>query len=357
MLSVVFVAHVIYSVCFMRSGMAKLNYFECDPFSMFVMGIESSAHTFGVGIVENGKILSNVKDMYKIRDKGMIPNKVSLHHLKRADSVIKEALEVAGIRPNQLGGIGYTMGPGLGPCLQVGMLSAKAMAHSLGIKIAPVNHAVGHVEIARAYAGLEDPLVLYVSGGNSQILKISQDRFRHYAVLGETFDMGIGNMLDTFAREMKLLPAWGSSVEKAAAGGKYIELPYTVKGMDFSFSGLLTRLVELSSRERKEDLCYSLQETAFAMLCEASERALLLTRSKELCVCGGVAQNTRLRNMLAQVAAEHGARFGFGPNEFNADNGGMIAFVAERMLKAGKGVDLGKCEVRQRYRIDEAEVF
>ena len=324
---------------------------------MLVMGIESSAHTFGVGIVEDGRILSNVKDMYQIKDKGMIPNKVSLHHLKCADKVIKEALEAAGIGPDQLDGIGYTMGPGLGPCLQVGMLSAKAMAHALGIKIAPVNHAVGHVEIARTYAGLEDPLVLYVSGGNSQILKISSDKFRHYAVLGETFDMGIGNMLDTFAREIKLLPAWGSSVEKAAVGGRYIELPYTVKGMDFSFSGLLTRLTELSDKDKKEDLCYSLQETAFSMLCEATERALLLTRSRELCVCGGVAQNTRLRSMLAQVAAEHGARFGFGPNEFNADNGGMIAFVAERILKAGKSVGFSDCVVKQRYRIDEAEVF
>lgn len=321
---------------------------------MLVLGIESSAHTFGVGIVENSRMLANEKEMYKIGIGGMIPGKVADYHVKNSAKVIERAAKIAGIRISEIEGIGYTMGPGLGPCLQVGQLSAKTLAKKLNVKIAPVNHCVAHAEITRHHAKLRDPVMLYVSGGNSQILVIEKLPFRHYSVAGETLDIGVGNMLDSFAREMKLNPAWGSSVEKYSKGGSYIPLPYTVKGMDFSFTGLLTRTKGLIGNSKKEDLCFSLQETAFSSLCEALERTMLLKNKKEIGICGGVAQNKRLKEMLSTLSAEHKARFGYAPDEFNADNGGMVAYVAEKMLKAGMSESLSQCEIKQRYRVDTA---
>jgi len=324
---------------------------------LVVIGIESSAHTFGVGIVDGGRVLANEKLMYDVGSRGMIPSKVAETHVKNATSVIKMALDKAGLKIDEIEGVGYTKGPGIGPCLQVGQLSAKTIANQLGVKIVPVNHAVAHVEITRHEAKLRNPVALYVSGGNSQILKLTEKPFRHYQILGETFDVGVGNMLDAFAREIKLKPAWGSTVARLAMGGKYIEMPYTVKGMDFSFTGLLTYAAGLTGTHSNEDLCYSIQETSFAMLCEATERALLLTNSNELCVCGGVAQSRRLKEMLGDVCKEHGMKFGFARDEYNADNGGMIAYVAERMLLSGASAPLDKCDILQRYRIDKAVVY
>ncbi len=324
---------------------------------MLVLGIESSAHTFGVGIVDGGRVLANEKAMYKIGTKGMIPREVAQTHISNCNAVISAALSKAGIKINEIEGIGYTKGPGIGTCLQVGQLAAKTIAARLCVPIAPVNHGIGHIEIARIMSGLKDPVALYVSGGNSQILKLSKASRRRYTVLGETFDIGVGNMFDTFARSIKLDPAWGSTVEKTAEGGKYVPMPYTVKGMDFSFTGLLTHASRLAASHRKQDVCFSMRETSFSMLCEATERAMLLSGSSEICVCGGVAQSARLREMLKAVADEHGARFGFAANEFNADNGGMIAFVAERMLTRGAEEKLRDCTIEQRYRIDSAEVF
>lgn len=323
---------------------------------MLVIGIESSAHTFGVGIVEDGKVIANTKKMYKIGNKGLIPSKVADTHLKNASSVVRDALEIAGIGMKEIDGVGYTRGPGMGPCLQVGELTAKTIARKLGVRITQVNHAVAHAEITRGLSKFKDPVLLYVSGGNSQIIKLTDKPFRHYRILGETFDVGIGNMLDSFARELKLIPSWGSSVARLAKEGRYVNLPYTVKGMDFSFTGLLTSAVKLIGKEKKEDLCYSMQEVGYSMLCEATERALLLTNSRELGVCGGVAQSTRLREMLTEMSREHHVRFGCAPDEYNADNGAMIAYVAEKRLRKGMDQSIGRCGIEQRYRIDRATV-
>ncbi|MEM0086738.1 MAG: KEOPS complex N(6)-L-threonylcarbamoyladenine synthase Kae1 [Candidatus Micrarchaeaceae archaeon] len=323
---------------------------------MLVLGIESSAHTIGVGLVRNGKILANEKAMYKIGSSGIIPAKVAEFHAKSVKRVIASALEKAGISVRDVEGIGYTKGPGIGPCLQVGELAAKTLAASLDIEIAAVNHGVAHIEIAKHEAKLKDPIALYVSGGNSQILKLLKGRQMRYHVLGETFDIGVGNMLDSFARALKLNPAWGSSIALMAAGGNFVKLPYTVKGMDFSFTGLLTKATSMIGTESPKDLCFSIQETAFSMLSEATERALMLTNSKELCVCGGVAQSKRLKEMLSMMAKSHNIKFGYASDEFNADNGAMIAYVAEKMLAKGYSTPLRECNIQQRYRVDQFDM-
>jgi glycoprotease/Kae1 family metallohydrolase len=294
--------------------------------------------------------------MYPITDKGIIPSKVADFHAGNVRSTLQSALKSAKLDLNEIDAVGYTKGPGLGGCLQVGQITAMSISQRLGIPIFPVNHAMAHIEITKTLFGMKDPLALYVSGGNSQILAAVNDPYKHYHIFGETFDIGVGNMLDTFARSAKLNPAWGSTVAKISQGGSYIKMPYTVKGMDFNFTGLLTNAVELLKTNSTRDVSYSLQETAFSMLCEATERALLLTRKHEIILCGGVAQSTRLQSMLKSVADEHMAAFHVAPNEFNADNGAMIAIVAEKMFKSRVVVKKSDCTVNQKYRIDRSVI-
>ncbi len=323
---------------------------------MAIIGIESSAHTLGIGIVDDGKTVANERNMYRITDRGIIPSKVADFHSSNVRKTLLSALKNSRVKLSDIEAIGYTKGPGIGACLQVGQLAALALSERLRVPLIPVNHAVAHVEVARILSKMKDPLALYVSGGNSQILGIVNDQYRHYHIYGETFDIGIGNMLDTFAREAKMNPAWGSTVAKVAKGGKYIEMPYTVKGMDFTFTGLMTNAIGLLKRHSVRDVSYSIQETAFSMLCEATERARFLTRKKELVLCGGVAQSRRLREMLETIAGSHGIKFGVAPDEFSADNGAMIALVAEKMFGGGLIPEESECTVNQRYRIDRAVI-
>ena len=323
---------------------------------MAVLGIESSAHTLGIGIVDKGKVIANEKTMYSMGNRGMIPSKVADFHAQNMGKLIDRALSHSGLGINEIDAIGYTKGPGIGSCLRIGQIAARALAERFRIPLFEVNHAVAHIEITRHLFGLVDPLVLYVSGGNSQILAIEEEPYRHYHVYGETFDIGVGNMLDSFARSAGMDPAWGSSVAKAAEGGRYIEMPYTVKGMDFTFTGLLTNSIKMLGKKDLKDISYSLQETSFAMLCEATERALLLTNKKEIVLCGGVAQSRRLRRMLGIMAGPHRARFCVAGDEFNADNGAMIALVAEKMLEGGMRTEMSRCTINQRYRIDSVRI-
>lgn len=323
---------------------------------MPILGIESSAHTLGIGIVHNGKVLANERNMYKITNKGIIPARVADFHADNVKTTLLNALKSSKLRLRDIKAIGYTKGPGLGACLHVGQIAAMSISERYNIPIFPVNHALAHVEITKSLFSMKDPLALYVSGGNSQILGLVKDPYRHYHIYGETFDIGVGNMLDTFARSAKLNPSWGSTVAKVAQGGKYIRMPYTVKGMDFTFTGLLTNAIGLLNKHNVKDVSYSLQETAFSMLCEATERALFLTRKKELVLCGGVAQSERLKEMLKSISSNHKIRFGVAPNEFNADNGAMIALVAEKMFKSRLKVPESELGINQRYRIDKTVV-
>jgi glycoprotease/Kae1 family metallohydrolase len=192
-----------------------------------------------------------------------------------------------------------------------------------------------------------------VSGGNTQIIVLEEDRYR---VMGETLDIGLGNLIDSVGRSMKLKHAHGSVIEEMAKRGRYLPLPYSVKGMDLVFTGLLTEAQDSLKKHRKEDVCYSLQETAFSMLVEAAERALALTKRKELILCGGVAQNRRLQEMLREMGKPHGCRLFVTEGQFNADNGAMIALTANLMHGGGVRMKLSECRAVQKIRVDEVKV-
>ncbi len=301
---------------------------------MITLGIESTAHTLSIGITRNGKVLANAIDTYKPpKGEGLIPRKLADHHADVFADVLEKALKDAKIKMKDVDLIAFSQGPGIGSALAVGCGAAKYLAERYGKRIIGVNHCYAHVKISEHLTGMRNPLILYISGGNSQIIV---EKNGLYHVLGETLDIGIGNLFDSFARSIGMKHAHGAELEKLAKGGRYVELPYTVKGMNLVFSGLLTSAEKTAKTEGKKDVAFSLMETSFAMTCEATERALFLTRKKSLVVCGGVAQNRRLQNMLKIMCKEDNVKFGVAPDEFNRDNGAMIAYAGEVMHKTGK---------------------
>lgn len=327
----------------------------------YCLGIESTADDFSVGILTfNGEISANVISTYLPLEGGIHPREAARHHAEVASKVLEEAFQKAGIKPRDLSIIAFSQGPGLGPCLRTGATVARALASYLGIPLVGVNHCVAHIEIGKLKAGAEDPVTLYVSGGNTIVSAFDSGRYR---VFGETLDIALGNCLDVFAREaglhQKVGEPFGAVVEKIAAKGKkLISLPYTVKGMDMSFSGLLTAAINLLKKEdyKFEDLCYSLQETVFSMVTEVTERALVHTEKKEVLLTGGVAANKRLQSMIEAVAKEHDAKFCVMPREFAVDNGAMIAWTGVLAYTHGIVTPIEESFVRLRWRLEEVEV-
>ena len=323
---------------------------------LICLGIESTAHTFGVGIVdENGNILVDERMMYRPkRGKGILPRDASEHHTKNASAVIESALEHAKINLADVDLIAFAQGPGLPPCLHIGASVARYLSGSNNIGMIGVNHPVAHIEIGRLTASSKDPVVLYLSGGNTQVISFAEGRYR---IFGETQDIAVGNVFDTVARELHLKSPGGPEIERLAVNGKYIELPYSVKGMDMSFSGIVTEAVKkIKAGASVEDICYSLQETCFAMLTEVTERALAHTGKREVLLVGGVAANKRLQNMLRVMCEERGAEFFVVDVKYSGDNGTMIAWTGMLDYKAGQKTSLEESRVKQKWKTDEAEI-
>lgn len=320
---------------------------------MICLGIESTAHTLGIGIVKDKKILANVRATYiPKKGWGLEPRKAADHHAAEFEETLDSALKEAKIKLEDIDLIAFSQGPGIGACLRIACDAARALSVFHKKSIVGVNHCVAHIEISKLLTKTKDPLVIYVSGGNTQIIFKEKER---YHVTGETLDVGIGNALDVFAREIGEKNA--ADIERIAKfSKKYIQLPYTVKGMDLSFTGLLTECIKRTKNgEMKEDICHSFQETAFSMLCEAAERALALTKKKEVVLCGGVAQNKRLQEMITEMAKEWKCKFGVAPNEFNADNGAMIAYVG-CLLGKKRAIKLNECIPIQKFRTDQFSI-
>jgi N6-L-threonylcarbamoyladenine synthase len=319
-----------------------------------ILGIECTAHTFGIGIVHKGKVLANVRDMYKTESGGIIPMESAKHHREVAPRIYQEALKNAEITEEDIEAIALANAPGLAPCLLAGMEFARNLQKRLGVPIIPVNHCIAHLEIGRSQ-GAKDPVLLYTSGANTQIIAFAGGKYR---IFGETLDIGVGNFIDKFARHTGLGFPGGPKIEEKARTGKYIELPYNLKGMDVSLSGLQTKLQQMYDKgEKLEDLSFSLQETVFAMLIEAAERALAHTEKKELVIGGGVGCNARLQEMARIMCKERGAKFFCPEKSLLVDNGAMIAFTGEIMFKSKKYKQKKNIDISPRERTDQVEVY
>lgn len=328
-------------------------YIHMVPLKNMILGIECTAHTFGIGIAHRGNILANVRDMYAPKQGGIVPLEAAKHHVAAAPTLYAQALAAAKISENKIKAIALSNAPGLAPCLLAGLHFAREKARSLNVHLIPVNHCIAHLEIGQ-HEGASDPVLLYASGANTQVIAFASGKYR---VFGETLDIGIGNFIDKFARHAGIPFPGGPRIEREAAGGKYIELPYAIKGMDVSFSGMQTKLQQLFDRgARLQDLAFSLQETAFAMLVEAAERALAHTGKKELVLGGGVSCNARLQEMCRIMCRERKAKFFCPAKEFLVDNGGMIAYTGELMFKAGVQRKPETMDIEPRERTDDVEV-
>jgi N6-L-threonylcarbamoyladenine synthase len=347
---------------------------------MLCLGIESTAHTFAASVIKYssvktsnnispwhlrksyGRILSDSRGVYlPPKGSGIHPRNASRHHAEISADILKQCLRESGLRIRDLDIIAYSAGPGLGPCLRVGAVISRMLASFYKKPLVPVNHALGHVELGTMLTRAHDPLVLLVSGGHTMILSFSERRWR---VFGETLDITVGNLLDQFGRAMGLSSPCGDQIEKLASrsSGTYIRLPYVVKGNDVSFSGLLSAAKRLAERRMRggkniDEVCYSLQETAFAMITETIERAISFTGKKEVLVVGGVAANERLREMLENACERHSSKLLILPNKFAGDNGCQIAWVGIiDFLFRKKEIEIEKSFVHQSWRIDTIDV-
>ncbi|MCE5215297.1 MAG: bifunctional N(6)-L-threonylcarbamoyladenine synthase/serine/threonine protein kinase [Methanobacterium sp.] len=323
---------------------------------MICLGLEGTAEKTGVGVVDSsGEILASVGNSLIPESGGIHPREAAEHHANNIVPLINEALTESKLSLSDVGLIAFSRGPGLGPALRTIATAARSLSLSLKVPIIGVNHCIGHVEIGRLTTGAQDPLTLYVSGGNSQIIAFDRGRYR---VFGETLDIALGNCLDQFARSLNLGHPGGPQIEKLAfQSDNYLKLPYTVKGMDLSFSGLLTASIRrFESGESLEDVCYSLQETAFSMVTEITERALSHSKKKEIMLCGGVAANKRLNEMISIMAEEHYAQFYQPPLKYCGDNGAMIAWMGQLMFHYGQVQKVEDTTVIQRYRTDQVDV-
>ena len=341
---------------------------------LIALGIEGSANKISVGIVTSeGEILANPRKTFITPPgQGFRPKETADHHREKVLGILKNALDIAKIKLSDIDLFCYTKGPGMAQPLSVGALVIRTLSQLYNKPVIGVNHCIGHIEMGRCVTKAENPTILYVSGGNTQVIAYNEHRYR---IFGETIDIAIGNCLDRFARMIKLSndPAPGYNIEQCAKKGKkYIELPYSVKGMDVSFSGILSFLDDLLNNKKnknikndeianytKEDLCYSLQETIFAMLVETTERAMAHTNSKEVLLVGGVACNERLREMIGIMAKERGGVVCAMDERYCIDNGAMIAYAGllEYIYNGNKGLALNETTFTQRFRTDEVEVL
>ncbi|XGI84462.1 bifunctional N(6)-L-threonylcarbamoyladenine synthase/serine/threonine protein kinase [Halorutilales archaeon Cl-col2-1] len=328
---------------------------------MRIVGIEGTAWNASAAVFDSeagdgdGDVLSLVTDPYVPDEGGIHPREASEHISSAIPGVIDEALE--DVSEDSIDAVAFSRGPGLGPCLRVTATAARALSLRLDVPLVGVNHTVAHIEMGRFSSGFEDPVALDAAGANTMVTTYRNGRYR---ILGETMDTGVGNSLDKFGRHVGLSHPGGPKIEELASSvddSEYVELPYTVKGMDFSFSGIINAAQKkYDDGVEVERLAYSVQENVFGMLTEVCERALALTGKDTLVVGGGVSRNSRLREMLEEMCDERGAEFQSPEPEYLSDNAGMIAVLGYMMYQAGETVDVKDSHVKPDWRPDEVDV-
>ena len=329
-----------------------------------IIGVESTAHTFSFGLVTLAGIpRKSYSALYRPKEGGIHPREAADHHSELSGQLIDKLLKTEQIDSSQVEAIAYSQGPGLGPCLRIGANVSRALAELWKVPLLGVNHCVAHIEIGRNQTGCKDPVLLYVSGGNTQVIARAGDR---YQVLGETLDIGIGNMLDKFARTQGLAFPGGPKIEKLAqewyevnpnADVEDIPLPYSVQGMDLNFSGLLNAALQrINEGHELGAVCWSLQEHAFSACIEVAERALAHTGKSELLLGGGVACNERIRQMTQVMCEQRGAIGVWPEKQYCIDNGTMIAELGRRMLESNSITKYDESLVNPSLRTDHTIV-
>ncbi|MCO8243013.1 MULTISPECIES: bifunctional N(6)-L-threonylcarbamoyladenine synthase/serine/threonine protein kinase [unclassified Haladaptatus] len=334
---------------------------------MRILGVEGTAWAASASVYDSNTDSVFIEtDAYQPESGGIHPREAAEHMSEAIPRVIETALSEAdgdidtdelrssSKRASPVDAVAFSRGPGLGPCLRIVGTAARALSQTLDVPLVGVNHMVAHLEIGRQRSGFDSPVCLNASGANAHVLGYRNGRYR---VLGETMDTGVGNAIDKFTRHVGWSHPGGPKVEQAAADGEYIDMPYVVKGMDFSFSGIMSAAKQaVDDGHEIPDVCFSLQENIFAMLTEVAERALSLTGRDELVLGGGVGNNARLREMLAEMCEQRGAKFYAPEPRFLSDNAGMIAVLGAEMVAAGDTIPVAESAVNSNFRPDQVAV-
>ncbi|WP_144906486.1 bifunctional N(6)-L-threonylcarbamoyladenine synthase/serine/threonine protein kinase [Halobellus captivus] len=334
---------------------------------MRIVGIEGTAWAASAALydTETDEVVIE-SDPYEPESGGIHPREAAEHMGVAVPEVVSTILDHAAATADDVDGaledgndldidaIAFSRGPGLGPCLRIVGTAARSLSQTLSVPLVGVNHMVAHLEIGRHRSGFDSPVCLNASGANAHLLGYHNGRYR---ILGETMDTGVGNAIDKFTRHLGWSHPGGPKVERRAREGAYHDLPYVVKGMDFSFSGIMSAAKDaVDDGVPVEDVCAGLQETIFAMLTEVAERALSLTGTDELVLGGGVGQNARLRAMLESMCEQRGAAFYAPEPRFLRDNAGMIAVLGAKMYAAGDTIDVADSSIDPNFRPDQVAV-
>jgi len=336
---------------------------------MRVLGIEGTAWAASAAVFETDDLDSASDDhvfietdAYQPESGGIHPREAAEHMGEKIPEVVETAIDHAKARAgasetageSPFDAVAFSRGPGLGPCLRIVATAARAVAQRFDVPLVGVNHMVAHLEVGRHRSGFDSPVCLNASGANAHVLGYRNGRYR---VLGETMDTGAGNAIDKFTRHIGWQHPGGPKVEQHARDGEYHPLPYVVKGMDFSFSGVMSAAKQaVDDGVPVDDVCRGLEETIFGMLTEVSERALSLTGADELVLGGGVGQNQRLQGMLEEMCEQRGAQFCAPENRFLRDNAGMIAMLGAKMYAAGDTLDIEASAIDSNFRPDDVRV-
>src|SRR3989338_8188708 len=315
---------------------------------MICLALESTAHTASLALVNSsGNILNEIRDMYTRGEGGIIPSECAEHYKKVFTKILEKIFKDFNV--NDVDIIAFSQGPGLPPPLIEGMSFSKGLAHKLKIPLIPVIPLLSHIEIGKLLTNAHDPVSVLATGANTQIISYEKGKYR---IFGECLSIRIGNALDKFGRAINLGFPAGPKIEELAKKGNYIELPYTVKGMDLAFSGIVTYAVDKFKKGvSKEDLCYSIQETFFSMLTEVTERSLAFTEKNSALLIGGVAANQRLVEMLTIMCKDRNCKFSYVPLKYSGDNGVQIAWQGILEYLNGRKQKINEIDISPRLRI------
>ncbi len=315
---------------------------------VYILGIESSCDETAVSVVKNGRIiLSNVINtqipIHTVYG-GVVPEIASRNHIDNISDVAKKAIEDANIDFNRINAVACTYGPGLVGALLVGLSYGKALSYALNKPLVGVNHIQGHIAANYiTYPELKPPfLCVMMSGGNTQLVNVKD--YTDFEVLGRTKDDAIGEAFDKVARVIGLGYPGGPKIDKMALNGQAnIELPKThVDGLDFSFSGIKTAVINLHHKEpdiNKENLCASFEKAVTDMLMEKVKLAIQKINVSKIVLAGGVSANSYIRKEFEKIET-NGIKVYMPDLKLCTDNAAMIASAGYYNFINGKIDDL-----------------
>ena len=321
-----------------------------------ILAIESSCDETAASVIENGKLLSNiVSTQIDVHRKygGVMPEIASRLHAENISIVIKEAMETANVKFEELDAVAVTRGPGLIGALHVGLQAAKTIAMLYNIPLIPVHHLAGHIYANEYVTDFKFPLLaVVVSGGNTELV-LMKDHM-NFEIVAETRDDAIGECYDKVARVLGLPYPGGIPIDKLAKVGSHTyNLPTPLKGektLDLSYSGLKTNVINLvHNLEQKgekvnvEDMCKSFQDVAVGLVIDRTKKVIDMYQVNQVILAGGVSANSYLRSEMEKEMNKLGVNLHIPPMWCCTDNASMIAKVAERLyeLKVFAPLNLG----------------